>query len=94
MLQPASYGGYGRQTGIYGGLEGVEFAAICPPDVQKGTRIVAVCGIPDADAAPQDDGWFFSDFFLFYQMLGCRCELDLHFLSSSLFFHPLILIQA
>ncbi|KIN06972.1 hypothetical protein OIDMADRAFT_150218 [Oidiodendron maius Zn] len=72
MLQPASFGGYGRQTGIYGGLEGVEFAARCPPDVQKDTRIVAVCGIPDSKAAPQEDGWFFSDFFLFYQMLSSR----------------------
>jgi hypothetical protein len=46
-------------------IEGVEFAARCPPDVQKNTRIVAVrvCGIPVSDAAPQDDGWFFSDFF-------------------------------
>jgi hypothetical protein len=76
MLQPASFGGYGRQTGVYGGLKGVEFAARCPPDVQKGTRIVAVCGIPGAKAAPQDDGWFFSDFFLFYQMLAGRCECN------------------
>ncbi|PSS06687.1 hypothetical protein M430DRAFT_194767 [Amorphotheca resinae ATCC 22711] len=29
----------------------VEFAARCPPDVQKDTRIVAVCGIPDFGAA-------------------------------------------
>jgi len=72
MLQPASFEGYGRQAGTYGGLEGVEFTAKCPPDAQKDTRIVAVCGIPGFKAAPQDDGWFFSDFFLFYQMLGSR----------------------
>jgi hypothetical protein len=87
MLQPASFGGYGRQTGIYGGLQGVEFAARCPPDVQKNTRIVAVCGIPDSNAAPQDDGWFFSDFFLFYQMLGSRraCKF---YIFSLLFIFP------
>jgi hypothetical protein len=82
MLQPTSFGEYSRQTGIYGGPEGVEFAAICPPDVQKDTRIVAVCGIPDSGAAPQDDGWFFSDFFLFYQMLGSRrmCKFNIFYL--------------
>ncbi|KAH8588568.1 hypothetical protein B0O99DRAFT_638995 [Bisporella sp. PMI_857] len=83
MLQPASFGGYGRQTGTYGGLEGVEFAARCPPDVQKDTRIVAVCGIPASKAAPQEDGWFFSDFFLFYQMLGSRSELPNQLWLSS-----------
>jgi hypothetical protein len=89
MMQPASFGGYGRQTGTYGGLEGVEFAARCPPDVQKDTRIVAVCGIPDFKAAPQDDGWFFSDFFLFYQMLGSRraCKFNIF---SLLFIFPSI----
>jgi hypothetical protein len=45
-----------RQTGPYGGLEVVEFAARCPLDVQKNIRIVAVCGIPVPDAAPQDYG--------------------------------------
>jgi len=55
MLQPATYGGYGRQTGIYGGLEGVEFAARCPPDVQRNTRIIAVCGITET-ASPQHEG--------------------------------------
>ncbi|KUJ17161.1 uncharacterized protein LY89DRAFT_718821 [Mollisia scopiformis] len=83
MVQPAAYGGYGRQTGLYGGLQGVEFAAKCPPDVQKNTRIIAVCGIPEIDAGPQDDGWFFSDFFLFYQMLGSRPELPNQLWFSS-----------
>ena len=86
MVQPASFGGYGRQTGIYGGLEGVEFAARCPPDVQKDTRIVAVCGIPEFKAAPQDDGWFFSDFFLFYQMLGSRCAWKFNIFSLVFIF--------
>jgi hypothetical protein len=69
-VQPASYGGLGRQTGIYGGIQGVEFAAKCPPDIQEQTRIIAVCGIPGSDASPSEDGWFYSDFFLFFQMLS------------------------
>jgi hypothetical protein len=89
MLQPASFGGYGRQTGIYRGLEGVEFAARCPPDVQKDTRIVAVCGIPDFMAAPQEDGWFFSDFFLFYQMLGSRRACKFNIFSLLFLFHSI-----
>jgi hypothetical protein len=80
MIQPASFEGYRRQTGAYGGIQGVEFAARCPPDVQKNTRIIAVCGIPDAKAAPHEDGWFFSDFFLFYQMLSSRRTSNLTFL--------------
>jgi hypothetical protein len=63
MIQPASFGGYGRQKGLYGGLEGVRFASRCPPDIQKNTRIIAICGIPKEMASPQEDGWFFSDFF-------------------------------
>ena len=92
MVQPTSLGGYGRQKGTSGGLEGVEFAARCPPDVQKNTRIVAVCAVSDfADAAPQQDGWFFSDFFLFYQMLGSRsaCKFNVSSLLFLLSF-PLI----
>jgi len=87
-LQPATFGGYGRQTGIYAGLEGDEFAARCPPDVQKNTRVVAICGITDETAASQDDGWFFSDFFLFYQMLGSQRKCKFHILSflSNLFY--------
>jgi len=87
MLQPSSFGGYG-------GLEGVEFAARCPPDVQKDTRIVAVCGIPDFKAAPQDDGWFFSDFFLLYQMLGSRRACKFNISPFSSYSLPLILTQA
>lgn len=71
-IQPSSFGGYGRGTGIYGRIDGIEFAARCPPDVQRNTRIVAVCGIPGKSAAPDNDGWFFSDFFLFWQMFGSR----------------------
>jgi hypothetical protein len=87
MVQPAFFGGYGRQTGIYGGLGGVEFAARCPPDVQKGTRIVAVCGIPDSRASPQEDGWFFSDFFLFHQMLNSQRTCKFSTFSFNFLFY-------
>jgi hypothetical protein len=71
-ITPATFGGYGRQAGPYGGLQGVEFTARCPPDVQRNTRIIAVCGISEATASPKDDGWFLSDFFLFHHLLGSR----------------------
>ncbi|KAL4926766.1 uncharacterized protein BDV17DRAFT_293117 [Aspergillus undulatus] len=50
------------------------FVTSRPPDVPVRNRIVAVCGIFDADrgdqaASPQDDGFFFSDFYLFYHLL-------------------------
>ncbi|KAL2063113.1 hypothetical protein VTL71DRAFT_6185 [Oculimacula yallundae] len=73
-LQPAAHGGYGRQTGPYGGLQGVEFASRCPPDIQKNTRIIAVSGVIESRASPKQDGWFFSDFFLFYQMFRDRVD--------------------
>lgn len=46
------------------------FTTAHPPDVPLGTRIVAVCGITDMndDAAPGEDGWFFSDFYLFHHL--------------------------
>ncbi|XMA19745.1 hypothetical protein WAI453_012536 [Rhynchosporium graminicola] len=75
MLQPVPLGGYGRNTGLYGGLEGLEYASCVPPDVQKNSRIIAVCGIPQERASPQTDGWFFSDFFLFWQMFNAHPDL-------------------
>ncbi|KAI4190613.1 MAG: hypothetical protein LQ346_004890 [Caloplaca aetnensis] len=39
-----------------------------PPDITPNTRIIAVCGVPPKDAAPQEDGWFISDFFAFYHL--------------------------
>ena len=53
MIQPATFGGYSREIGAFGGLQDVELAARCPPDVQKNTRIVVVCGVPGFKAAPQ-----------------------------------------
>ncbi|KAI9842193.1 MAG: hypothetical protein M1837_007406 [Sclerophora amabilis] len=34
------------------------------PAIRDNTHILAVVGPPEFDAAPADDGWFFSDFFL------------------------------
>lgn len=39
------------------------------PDVSANTRIVAVVGLQQKVAAPQEDGWFLSDFFAFWNML-------------------------
>jgi hypothetical protein len=61
--------------GSYGRPESFEFVGKCPPDIQEGTRIVAVCGVSGPNAAPEADGWLFSDFFLYYQMLRSRCKL-------------------
>lgn len=41
------------------------------PDVASNLRIIAVCGISEIGGkdAPNEDGWFFSDFFLFNRLL-------------------------
>ncbi|KAK2766517.1 hypothetical protein FQN53_006686 [Emmonsiellopsis sp. PD_33] len=48
-----------------------EYLSFCPPDIQPRTRIIALCGPNDwqNNASPQEDGWFFSDFFLFHHLL-------------------------
>ena len=70
-LSPSDFGGHGRQSGDKGGLIGKEFVAYCPPDVQPNTRIIAVCGIPLNMnlSSPAEDGWFHSDFYLFFHLL-------------------------
>ncbi|PGG99566.1 hypothetical protein AJ80_09333 [Polytolypa hystricis UAMH7299] len=40
------------------------------PDVHENTRIIAAVGIPHENANPRSDGWFVSDFLLFYRLLG------------------------
>ncbi|KAK2764096.1 hypothetical protein FQN53_007094 [Emmonsiellopsis sp. PD_33] len=44
------------------------------PDVPWNARIIAICGATDEDdrAAPDEDGWLFSDFFLFHTLLYRR----------------------
>ncbi|KAL8788895.1 MAG: hypothetical protein Q9213_001418 [Squamulea squamosa] len=46
-----------------------QFVTRTPPDVTNNTRIVAICGIDQKEASPQEDGWFLSDFFAFYHLL-------------------------
>jgi hypothetical protein len=61
--------------GVY--LHGAAFESrYSLPDVAQRTKIVAVCGINDGpantstqgNAGPQNDGWFFSDFYLFHHL--------------------------
>ncbi|MCJ1407088.1 hypothetical protein MMC19_001158 [Ptychographa xylographoides] len=72
MVEPAKYGGYGQvKNELFGGLKGCAYPSLCPPSVTNNTIIVAVCGPNDFkdNASPTNDGWFFSDFFLFYHLL-------------------------
>ncbi|KAL2218376.1 hypothetical protein M432DRAFT_631996 [Thermoascus aurantiacus ATCC 26904] len=50
----------------------MEFITHCPPDVPPKSRILGLCGITDWQnlASPQEDGWFFSDFYLFHHLLS------------------------
>jgi hypothetical protein len=75
-LTPSNFRGYGRQFGEKGGLiddenKLKEFVAFCPPDVRQNSRVIAVCGIPDIEthSSPAEDGWFHSDFYLFFHLL-------------------------
>ncbi|EFQ98153.1 hypothetical protein MGYG_01189 [Nannizzia gypsea CBS 118893] len=48
------------------------FLTNSPPDITPNTRILAVCGVsdyPENAASPEDDGWFYSDFFTFHTLL-------------------------
>ncbi|KAF3407089.1 hypothetical protein DPV78_000994 [Talaromyces pinophilus] len=61
-----------RKTGTTMDLQDVAFPTSCPPDIPTKSRIVAVCGATDFDslASPRLDGWFFSDFYLFFHLLS------------------------
>lgn len=50
----------------------LSFTTACPPDVGPKTRLIAVCGITDAKgkASPMEDGWLFSDFYLFHHLFS------------------------
>ena len=72
LIKPINYGGFGKANGLpYGGLEDLSFSARCPPVVTPDTVIIAVCGPNDfeGNAAPDKDGWFFSDFYLFHHLM-------------------------
>lgn len=74
-VYPAEFGGFGKKAGLpdedKGGLKDVSFVSQCPPDLSPSARILAICGITDIndDAAPHNDGWFLSDFYLFHHLL-------------------------
>ena len=59
------------ESQAYGGLVDCSFKTRCPPLVTPETIVIAVCGPNDYQqtAAPENDGWFFSDFYLFYHLL-------------------------
>jgi hypothetical protein len=41
------------------------------PDMSTKTHLIALCGVPDVTLAdPEEDGWFFSDFFLFNKLFA------------------------
>jgi hypothetical protein len=85
-LKPADFRGFGRGEGALGGLNHDEFASFCPPDVQPNTRIIAVCGASDTISygSLDKDGWFFSDFYLFYHLLQDSCKFKApQFLKSK-----------
>ncbi|KAI9761809.1 MAG: hypothetical protein M1840_001689 [Geoglossum simile] len=75
-INPAEFGGYNASGDT-------EFPARCPPDVQPRTRIIAVCGANDYknNASPKNDGWFFSDFYLFHHLFADIGKFDTHLLS-------------
>ncbi|KAL8880341.1 MAG: hypothetical protein Q9198_002230 [Flavoplaca austrocitrina] len=68
LRQPETYGGKLLDT-TTPGREYDEFNLHTPPDVTNNTRVVAICGIKQAEADPTDDGWFLSDFFAFHHLL-------------------------
>ncbi len=71
IVEPAKLGGFGKDFAQeQDGLRGRVFASMCPPDISPGTRIVAVCGPNDYmdNASPDNDGWIFSDFYLFHHL--------------------------
>lgn len=73
----------GRTTGTTRDLAEMEFLISCPPDLPPRSRIVAVCGMTDVgdSADPREDGWFMSDFYLFWHLLS---PTGMSFLWNSL----------
>ncbi|KAK2810030.1 hypothetical protein FQN50_003223 [Emmonsiellopsis sp. PD_5] len=55
------------------------------PDVPWNARIIAICGATDEDdrASPDEDGWLFSDFFLFHTLLYRRGARQSWFTSED-----------
>ena len=71
QIQPATYGGRGQNPNQpRGGLFKQSFDSNCPPVITPDTIILAVCGPNDVgdNAAPDADGWFIADFYLFHHL--------------------------
>ena len=47
----------------------MEFLSHTLPDVRHDAFLLGVCGVPEEDADPTDDGWFLSDFYAFNFLL-------------------------
>ena len=69
-MEPARHRGFGQDPTRPQGLLDHSFNSRCPPVVTRDTIIVAVCGPNDhqGNASPLEDGWFFSDFYLFHHL--------------------------
>ena len=83
QIYAAAFGGYGKTEGeLYGELLDRGFPALCPPAPSVNTTIVAVCGPNDynGNAGPKQDGWFFSDFYLFHHLFKGTAKTQ-HWLS-------------
>jgi hypothetical protein len=67
-----------RIQGTKKALPNIAFKTTCPPDVPVRSRVVAVCGVTDYKnlAHPEKDGWFFSDFYLFYHLLSLTSKFS------------------
>lgn len=65
-----------HETGSEINYADIAFLTSSVPNIPSRNRVVAVCGIADHGnaAAPQHDGWFFSDFFLFHHLLHPVCK--------------------
>jgi hypothetical protein len=72
MSSDPSFRAVGRTTGTTADLGSITLPTSCPPDIPPRSRIVAVCGVTDFgdQASPKVDGWFLSDFYLFYHLLS------------------------
>lgn len=59
-----------KGAAVKGAQGKAEFITHTVPDIREDAIILAVCGVPNIDDAdPEDDGWFFSDFFAFNCLL-------------------------
>ena len=66
-LRPNELGGHGQgRTSLLGNV----YDSTCPPATPLNSILIAVCGPNDFknNAQPQNDGFFFSDFYLYHHM--------------------------